>query len=92
MIEKIGDITKRVLESLNIVEKNERDFDIEVVWNKIIDEKLIGHSYVNGIKDNILYIKVDSSCYLSLLNMKKKEILKCLNNKGFNIKKIIIKL
>ncbi len=85
-MEKIGDITKRVISNW-IFEDEERNFDIEVVWNRIIDENLKGHTYVNGLKN-----KVDSSCYLSILNMKRKEIIKKLENKGFKIKKMILKL
>ena len=91
MMEKIGDITKRVISNW-VIEDEERNFDIEVVWNRIIDENLKGHTYVNGLKNNVLYIKVDSSCYLSILNMKRKEIIKKLENKGFKIKKMILKL
>jgi len=91
MIEKIGDITKRVISNWS-VEEDCRDIDIEVIWNKIIDENLKGHTYVNGIKKDVLYIKVDSSCYLSILNMKKNEIIKKLKNKGFKIKRMVLKL
>lgn len=91
MMEKIGDITKRVISNW-VIKDEGRNLDIEVVWNRIIDENLKAHTYVNYLKNNILYIKVDSSCYLSILNMKKEEIIKKLENKGFKIKKIILKL
>lgn len=90
-MEKIGDITKRVISNW-VIEDERRNIDIEVVWNRIIDEDLRGHTYVNGLRNNILYIKVDSSCYLSILNMKKEEIIKKLKNKGFRIKKMVLKL
>ncbi len=90
-MEKIGDITKRVISNW-VIEDERRNIDIEVVWNRIIDEDLRGHTYVNGLKNNILYVKVDSSCYLSILNMKKEEIIKKLKNKGFRIKKMVLKL
>ena len=90
-MEKIGDITKRVISNW-VIEDEGRDIDIEVVWNRIIDENLRGHTYVNGVRNNILYVKVDSSCYLSILNMKKEEIIKKLKNKGFKIKKMVLKL
>mgnify|MGYP000026362341 CR=1 FL=1 len=90
-MEKIGDITKRVISNW-VIEDEGRDIDIEVVWNRIIDENLRGHTYVNGLINNILYVKVDSSCYLSILNMKKEEIIKKLKNKGFRIKKMVLKL
>ncbi len=91
MIEKIGDITKRIVDIWKTEDKN-REIDIDVLWNRIIDDNLQGHTYVKGMKNNILYIKVDSSCYLSLLNMKKKEILKKIKDNGFSIKKIVVKL
>jgi len=90
-MEKIGDITKRVISNW-VIEDEGRNLDIEVVWNRIIDENLRGHTYVNGLINNILYVKVDSSCYLSILNMKKEEIIKKLKNKGFRIKKMVLKL
>ena len=90
-MEKIGDITKRVISNW-VIEDERRNLDIEVVWNRIIDENLRGHTYVNGLRNNILYIKVDSSCYLSILNMRKEEIIKKLKNKGFRIKKMVLKL
>jgi len=91
MMEKIGDITKRVISNW-VIEDEGRDIDIEVVWNRIIDENLKGHTYVNCLRNNILYVKVDSSCYLSILNIKKGEIIKKLKSKGFRIKKMVLKL
>lgn len=91
MIEKIGDIAKRILENWNVCDK-ERVDDIESVWCRIIDDDLKGHTYVNAFKNGILYIKVDSSCYRTVLNMRKQEIIKRLKRKNFNVKKIVIKL
>lgn len=91
MIEKIGDITKRVIHNQGIKEE-ERNTDIEVVWHKVVDENLKGHTYVNRLKGNKLYVKVDSSCYLSILNMKKQEIIKKLREKGFLVKELVVKM
>ena len=90
-MERIGDIAKKIISNC-IVEEDIRNDDIEVVWSRIVDENLRGHTYVNNFKKDILYIKVDSSCYLSILNMKKEQIIKKLKSKGFRIKKIVFRL
>lgn len=63
--------------------------DIESLWCKLVDEDLRAHSYVEFLRQGTLFVKVDSSCYLSALKMKSSDILVRLKKSGSsNIKNI----
>ncbi len=96
-MEKIGDIIGKVVPALQQGRPqpvcpdspNERiTGDVESVWCRIVDENLRAHSYVECVKKDTLFVKVDSSCYLSALKMKTGEILKKLRDSGVIVRAI----
>ncbi len=95
-MEKIGNIIGRVLneaekkgtgkkEVFNDIRDNR---DIDSLWFKIVDEKLKAHSYVEKVRHNVLFVRVDGSCYLAEGQMKKREILSRLRTAGYYVRNI----
>ncbi len=93
-MEKIGNIIGRVisgdkssLTTTSVSDELLREFrdngDIDCLWFRIIDEKLRAHSYVENIRRSVLVVRVDSSCYLAEIRMKKGEILSKLKAAGW---------
>ena len=60
-----------------------RNLDIESAWMRIIDDGFKAHSYVERIYNDKLFIKIDSSCYLSAFNLQKRDLLKKIHEAGF---------
>jgi len=96
-MEKIASIIGRVISSTEKKGSGKEDVfqdirdskDIDTLWFKIVDERLRAHSYVENVRRNILFVRVDSSCYLAEGKMKKGEILSRLRAAGWgNIKNI----
>ncbi|MBN1445525.1 MAG: DUF721 domain-containing protein [Candidatus Omnitrophica bacterium] len=98
-MEKIGSIIGRVIggngSSLKTNSGSDellKDFrdngDIDCLWFRIVDEKLRAHSYVEHVRRSVLCIRVDSSCYLAEIRMKKGEILSKLKAAGWDITNI----
>ena len=93
-MEKIGSIIGRVsggdkasLTTKSVSDEPLLEFrdngDIDCLWFRIVDEKLRAHSYVENIRRSVLVVRVDSSCYLSEIRMKKGEILSKLHAAGW---------
>jgi predicted nucleic acid-binding Zn ribbon protein len=97
-MEKIGSIVSRVVDSLgkdagsSAKDRSQSERitgDIESAWCKVVNDDIRAHSYVESCRQDELIVKVDSSCYLTLLKMKSKEILEKLKAAGWeNIKNI----
>ncbi len=89
MEEKIGEVIKKIINKIDVVEERKIK-DIEVLWNRVVDEKIRGYSYTVGIKKNVLIVKVDGSCILNEFRIRKEEIKKKLKNFGIKDIKFII--
>ena len=99
-MEKIGSIVSRVMDSLSkdagLSAKDRRHGqeerttgDIESAWCKVVDDESRAHSYVEFLRQDELFVKVDSSCYLTVLKMRSRDILARLKAAGWgNIKNI----
>lgn len=83
-MEKIDKIVKEVIKGIKDKYEKNRNIDISVLWTKLINEKLKGKCYVLYEKEKNLYVKVESSCCLSLLRIQKKQIMNKLKEYGFN--------
>ncbi len=71
----------------------DRHVDIESTWFRIIDDRFKAHSYVEKVYKDKLVIKIDSSCYLSVFNLQKKQLTQKIREAGFvSIKKIEFKI
>lgn len=87
-MEKIGDIIKRVIKGIPYTGTRYLD-DIDTLWYRIVDAGIGQHSYVIGVKGDILTVRVDSRCYLTEIKRREGEILSKLHESGWNkIKKI----
>ena len=75
--------------SIRVQDEQQAIFD---AWPRIVGNKEIGHTKLEGFKDETLLVNVDSSAWLYQMNLKKKKILEDLQ-KGFpKVKKIYFKL
>lgn len=72
--EGIGDILSQVIKKLDTKTHGQRE-EIVQAWEKAIEPKAISHTKPVAIKKNILTIEVDSSTWLYMLNLKKRDIL-----------------
>ncbi|MCM8817937.1 MAG: DUF721 domain-containing protein [Candidatus Omnitrophica bacterium] len=82
-IEKIDKILKNVLNGVKNEPDKNRNIDISVIWTRLLDENLRGKCYVLFEKEKNLYVKVESSCLLSVLRIQKKNIINKLKEIGF---------
>jgi hypothetical protein len=87
-IERIDKILKNVLSGIEKLTEKNRNVDISVLWAKLIDENLRGKCYVLFEREGSLYVKVENSCCLSFLRIKKKQIMSKLKEYGFSYKDI----
>lgn len=106
-MEKIDSIVGRVVDALKhspdgggkipatgiLLQQDRSVDDIDSLWCKIVDDNMKAHSYVEGVKQNTLFVRVDSSCCLSALKMKSREILAQLKASGCkNVKHITFRM
>ncbi|HIJ60899.1 MAG TPA: DUF721 domain-containing protein, partial [Nitrospirae bacterium] len=68
-----GVVLKRLAKELAI-ESAIKLSELEAKWEKIFDESLTKHIYPSDIKDDILYINVDSPIWIQELTYMKKEL------------------
>lgn len=87
-----GVVLKRLAKELAI-ESAIKLSELEAKWEKIFDESLTKHIYPSDIKDDILYINVDSPIWIQELTYMKKELEEKLKNfsPSYSFKDIIFK-
>jgi len=79
----------------NIQKKYDTNKKIQKIdWRMIIGEKIARHTEIAFIKDNDIYVNVDSSAYLFQINLLKNQILVDINKyypelKIFNLKLLL---
>ena len=72
--EDIGGIINQVIKKLDTKTHGARE-EIVAAWHKAIEPGAIAHTKPAAIKKNILTIEVDSSTWLYMLSLKKKNTL-----------------
>ena len=72
--EGIGHIVKQVIKKLNTKTHGTREEIIDA-WQKSIEPRATAHTRPIALKKNILTVEVDSSTWLYVLSIKKKNIL-----------------
>lgn len=72
--EDIGDIISQVIKKLDTKTHGQREKVVRA-WQNAIEPKAISHTRPVAIKKNILTIEVDSSTWLYMLSLKKKNTL-----------------
>ncbi len=65
---------------------------IEGIWRNILNEKELQHSCLNGMKEGVLLVNVDSAIFLHHMNIKKWKILKRVKDEYPEINQIRFKL
>jgi predicted nucleic acid-binding Zn ribbon protein len=75
--EDIGGIINQVIKKLDTKTHGARE-EIVAAWHKAVEPGAALHTKPVAIKNNILTIEVDSSTWLYMLNLKKKNILKAM--------------
>lgn len=86
-MDDIKDIVKKVIGDMSSTGKTEQE-NIQNVWNGILGEKEKKHATISGLKGETLRVRVDSSAWLYQFNLKRDKILKALQKKGCEIKKV----
>lgn len=87
MIRRIGDIVGDVKKKL-LRESTKKALAVEQHWDKIVGAQTAARTSVQGLKQKILYVKVQSPALMNeLANFKKDAILlkiqeRCRNGKG----------
>ncbi|MCX5692222.1 MAG: DUF721 domain-containing protein [Candidatus Omnitrophica bacterium] len=72
--EDIGDIISQVIKKLDTKTHGARE-EIVAAWHKAIEPEAAFHTKPVAIKKNILTVEVDSSSWLYILSLKKRNIL-----------------
>ncbi|MDP2980659.1 MAG: DUF721 domain-containing protein [Candidatus Omnitrophota bacterium] len=72
--EDIGDILKQVIKTIDTKTHGARE-EIVNAWHKAIEPGAVAHTRPVAIKKDILTVEVDSSTWLYVLSLKKKNIL-----------------
>jgi predicted nucleic acid-binding Zn ribbon protein len=90
-MDNIKDVIGKVIGNLS-----SRDFSgqdkLAIFWNKVIDPKDLNHTKIIGLKNNKLYIAVDSSAWMFHLRSKKESILSRLSEDMHDVKDIIFRI
>ena len=76
--ERISEIVKRVLKKIETPKENDPPrinpvVDWEKVWSELFPEER-RYSYVEGIENNVLMVKINSSTWLMALKQRKEDI------------------
>lgn len=74
-MEQIKDIVYGVVGELS-VKKPQKETKIQRVWDALSEGKIAKHSVVYGVKDGVLMVHADSPAWIFHLNLKKKKLLK----------------
>ena len=76
-IDRVGNIVLKVMGDLSAKRPATQD-KIFRVWESVCDRKAFRHTAVVGLKDECLFINVDSPAWLFQINFQKRKILRTL--------------
>ena len=77
----------------NIAEKNPHPENrVERIWMNLLNEQERAHTKIFGIKENTLFVYVDSPAWLHQMRIKQSKILKQLKEEVSDIKYIRLKI
>jgi predicted nucleic acid-binding Zn ribbon protein len=86
-------IVNKVVKDISdkLVDRNDR---IEKAWQEAVEDKIKKNTAIEGVKEDVLYIKTNKPAWIYEIKKKKKEIVDTINlkNKKTQLKDIIIKL
>jgi len=72
----IQDILKEVVKDIGGKKRLKQQGILECLWQEVVGENLARHTYVVGVKQKVIQVKVDSAPLLNeLANFKKQQIL-----------------
>jgi predicted nucleic acid-binding Zn ribbon protein len=91
VMENIKDIVKTVIG--NIAQRNpDAEYRAERIWEKIIAENERKHTKVAGIKEEVLFVHVDSPAWLHHMRTRQNSIFQRLSEEIPGIKQIRFKM
>ena len=73
-MDPIKDIVHQVISNIS-QRKPDVQNKIQRIWQSVIGEKLLKHTSIGGLQENILIIHVDSPACLFQMNLKKRKFL-----------------
>ncbi len=78
-VKKLGDLVQKVARVVKAKSKANRS--ISAKWTEIADQDILEHTDVKGLKNGVLYVRVDSATWLHYITaFKKEELLKSVQN------------
>jgi predicted nucleic acid-binding Zn ribbon protein len=83
--EDIGDILRQVIKTIDTKTHGARE-EIVDAWHKAVEPGAASHTRPVAIKKDVLTIEVDSSAWLYVLSLKKKNILEAMKKNLDNAK------
>jgi len=90
-MDDIKDVVNKVIG--NIAEKNPCSYDkVERIWQNLLTKQELKHTKLFGVKEETLFVCVDSPAWLYQMRMRKLKILKRLKDELIDIKQIRFKI
>jgi predicted nucleic acid-binding Zn ribbon protein len=90
-MDEIKEIVHNVIEKISQKSQNDQQ-KIYQAWEKTIKAKGLEHTKISGLKNQTLYVNVDSSAWLYQLNLQKTQILEAIQKDVPDIQKIYFKI
>ena len=90
-MEQIKDIISGVIGKLS-VQNSGHSQQIQQAWQKTVGEKVAKHTFVEGLKDGKLFVKVDSPVAAFQLNLKRNQILRELQKIDNTLGNIVLRV
>lgn len=90
-MDNIKSVVQKVIGDLSS-HRQSREEDVFLVWQGLFSKKALQHQKLIGIKENNLFVHVDSSVWLYEMKLRQNEYLKAIQKKVPDIQKIIFKI
>lgn len=90
-MDDIKDVINKVIG--NIADQNPCSYDkVERIWQNLLTKEELKHTKLFGVKEDTLFINVDSPAWLYQMRMRKTSILKRIKEELLDIKQIRLKI
>ena len=72
-VKKLGDLVQKAVRIVKAKSKTNRSLSVK--WAELVDQDILKHTDVKGLKRGVLYVRVDSATWLHYVTAFKKEVL-----------------
>ena len=91
VMDNIKDIVSQVIKKAS-TKKDGAANDLEEIWQSLLDKKEMEHTKILGMKDDRLWVEVDSPAWLYQMNLRRIKILRGLSREIPQIKSLYFKV